>query len=116
MPEAYKVPGNPVQAYRNFYVGEKWRFATWTRRRRPKWFTEAIRSKVQKPRAGDASRERMTRTVTRAALATRTSIASTSASEARGCESKREAPCKYDFYISPEVLKYITFEHWKERL
>jgi hypothetical protein len=63
MPEAYKVPGNPVQAYRNFYVGEKWRFATWTRRRPPKWFTEAIRSKVQKPRSGDASRERLTRTV-----------------------------------------------------
>ena len=47
MPDVYKVPGNPVQAYRNFYVGEKWRFATWTRRRTPKWFTEAIRSKAK---------------------------------------------------------------------
>jgi hypothetical protein len=33
----------------------------------------------------------VTRYVTRAALATRTSVASTSASEARGCESKQEA-------------------------
>jgi hypothetical protein len=41
MPEQYKVPGDPVQAYRNFYVGEKLKFARWTRRRRPAW-TERI--------------------------------------------------------------------------
>ncbi len=43
MDERYKVPGDPVQAYRNFYVAEKRRFAAWTRRRPPKWFVEAIR-------------------------------------------------------------------------
>jgi len=35
---------------------------------------------------------RTSRTVTRAALVTRIAIASISANEARGCESKREAP------------------------
>jgi hypothetical protein len=43
MPEPYKAPGDPVQAYRNFYIGEKLRFARWTRRRRPSWITEALR-------------------------------------------------------------------------
>ena len=43
MPEQYKVPGDPVQAYRNFYVGEKLKFARWTRRRRPTWIAEALR-------------------------------------------------------------------------
>jgi hypothetical protein len=43
MDERYKVPGDPVQAYRNFYIGEKSRFATWTRRRPPKWFVQAFR-------------------------------------------------------------------------
>jgi hypothetical protein len=43
MPEQYKVPGDPVQAYRNFYVGEKLQFARWTRRRRPAWIEETLR-------------------------------------------------------------------------
>jgi hypothetical protein len=38
MPEKYRVPGDAVQAYRNFYIGDKARFAKWTRRRPPKWF------------------------------------------------------------------------------
>jgi hypothetical protein len=42
MPEQYKVPGDAVQAYRNFYVGEKSAFATWTRREVPDWFTERL--------------------------------------------------------------------------
>jgi hypothetical protein len=42
MPEMYRVPGDAVSAYRNFYVGEKARFAKWTRRRKPRWFLEAI--------------------------------------------------------------------------
>lgn len=37
MPERYQVPGDPVQAYRNYYLGEKMRFARWTRRKRPRW-------------------------------------------------------------------------------
>jgi hypothetical protein len=44
MPETYKVPGNPVEAYRRFYVGEKRHFSKWTRRRPPKWFTEGIKA------------------------------------------------------------------------
>jgi len=43
MPEQYKVPGDPVKAYRNYYVGEKLKFARWTRRRRPAWIAEALR-------------------------------------------------------------------------
>ena len=40
MPEKYKVPGNPVLAYRQFYLGEKMHFAKWTRRRIPAWVHE----------------------------------------------------------------------------
>jgi len=43
MPDAYKVPGRPVEAYRRFYVGEKRRFVKWTRRRPPKWFIEGVK-------------------------------------------------------------------------
>ena len=43
MDAKYQVPGDPVQAYRNFYIGEKSRFAAWTRRKPPKWFVRAIR-------------------------------------------------------------------------
>jgi hypothetical protein len=38
MPDVYKVPGDAVSAYRRFYIGEKSRFAKWTRRRPPRWF------------------------------------------------------------------------------
>ncbi len=48
MDRQYQVEGDPVQAYRNFYIGEKSRFATWTRRRPPKWFSQATGSH-QKP-------------------------------------------------------------------
>jgi hypothetical protein len=37
MPDKYKVPGDAVSAYRNFYLGEKMKFAKWTRRRPPFW-------------------------------------------------------------------------------
>ena len=40
MPEKYRVPGDAVQAYRKFYIGEKARFATWRKRGIPKWFKE----------------------------------------------------------------------------
>ncbi len=39
MPDQYRVPGDAVQAYRNFYIGEKSSFATWTKRTRPAWFS-----------------------------------------------------------------------------
>jgi len=44
MPDDYKVPGSPVEAYRRFYVGEKRHFAKWTRRKPPKWFTEGVKA------------------------------------------------------------------------
>jgi hypothetical protein len=40
MPDKYRIEGDPVSAYRRFYVGEKARFVTWTRRRVPRWFKD----------------------------------------------------------------------------
>ncbi len=40
MPDKYKVPGDAVKAYRQFYLGEKMKFAKWTRRRVPRWIRE----------------------------------------------------------------------------
>jgi hypothetical protein len=37
MPEQYKRPGAPVDAYRMFYIGEKMKFARWTRQTQPEW-------------------------------------------------------------------------------
>jgi hypothetical protein len=37
MPDEYKVPGDAVKAYRQFYTGEKLGFARWSRRNRPRW-------------------------------------------------------------------------------
>jgi hypothetical protein len=37
MPEQYRVPDDPVRAYRAYYIGEKLKFAKWRRRRRPFW-------------------------------------------------------------------------------
>ena len=37
MPEQYKVPNEPVTAYRRFYIGDKLRFARWTKRPAPQW-------------------------------------------------------------------------------
>jgi hypothetical protein len=42
MPEEYRVPGDAVTAYRNFYVGEKRHFARWTGLDKPGWFVEAV--------------------------------------------------------------------------
>jgi len=44
MPEQYRVPDDPVRAYRAYYIGEKLKFATWRRRRPPFWIpTEKTR-------------------------------------------------------------------------
>lgn len=40
MPDAYKVVNNPVLAYRNFYLGDKAKFAKWTKRSPPAWFVD----------------------------------------------------------------------------
>ena len=37
MPEKYKVPENPIKAYRQYYLGEKMAFAKWTKRSIPYW-------------------------------------------------------------------------------
>jgi hypothetical protein len=37
MPEQYKVPGNGVQSYRNYYLGEKQRMFSWKKRQQPEW-------------------------------------------------------------------------------
>lgn len=37
MPDMYKVPGDAVTAYRQFYLGEKMGFAKWTKRKTPDW-------------------------------------------------------------------------------
>lgn len=40
MPDQYKVSGDAVSAYRRFYLGEKMKFAKWTRRKPPFWVKE----------------------------------------------------------------------------
>jgi hypothetical protein len=37
MPDQYRC-NDPVQAYRNYYIGEKQHIAKWTKRPVPKWF------------------------------------------------------------------------------
>lgn len=37
MPEEYKVSGNAVQSYRNYYNGEKQHLFKWTNRDKPEW-------------------------------------------------------------------------------
>ena len=37
MPDEYKVPGDAVKAYRQFYLGEKMKFAKWSKRSVPEW-------------------------------------------------------------------------------
>lgn len=41
MPEQYKVD-DPVQSYKNYYLGEKVPFATWTNTPVPDWFLEGV--------------------------------------------------------------------------
>jgi len=42
MPDKYKVAGDAVCAYRQFYMGEKMKFAKWTRRKPPYWVKESL--------------------------------------------------------------------------
>ena len=44
MPDEYKVKGDPVRAYRNFYIGDKSRFATWRKRDEPGWYRNGLSS------------------------------------------------------------------------
>ena len=45
MPEEYKVPNNAVQAYRNYYINEKQKFAKWKNTEEPDWFKEGCINK-----------------------------------------------------------------------
>jgi hypothetical protein len=41
MPDIYKVPGDSIQSYRNYYIGEKVSFAKWKSPATiPLWFIE----------------------------------------------------------------------------
>jgi hypothetical protein len=47
MPEQYKVPDS-IQAYKNYYIGDKQRFAVWTNRPIPEWYVKAYREQNYK--------------------------------------------------------------------
>jgi hypothetical protein len=40
MPDEYKVIGDSVISYRNYYIHDKVRIAKWTKRNMPQWFEE----------------------------------------------------------------------------
>jgi hypothetical protein len=42
MPDEYKVPGDPVAAYRTFYIKDKAAFAEWRYSEAPPWFQKEI--------------------------------------------------------------------------
>lgn len=43
MPDKYKIINDPVQAYKNFYVGEKSSFATWEPYAKiPSWYKDSL--------------------------------------------------------------------------
>jgi hypothetical protein len=48
MPDDYKVPDDSIQAYHNYYIGDKQRFAVWTNRPIPEWYVSAYREKNHK--------------------------------------------------------------------
>lgn len=43
MPDEYKVAGDTIAAYKNFYCGSKSRFAAWTKREAPSWYGERMK-------------------------------------------------------------------------
>lgn len=45
MPDEFKVEGDTILSYRNYYVGAKANFAKWTKRNAPDWFTSMLHSK-----------------------------------------------------------------------
>lgn len=50
MPEKYKIEGDPVKAYRNYYIEEKYEFATWKKDRTPHWWQEKNFNKITEER------------------------------------------------------------------
>jgi len=49
MPDQYKVYGDSIQAYHNYYIGDKQPFAVWTNRPIPEWYVSALKEKNHKP-------------------------------------------------------------------
>ena len=42
MPDEYKVAGNSIQSYQNYYIGSKREMSRWTNREMPLWFEQEI--------------------------------------------------------------------------
>jgi hypothetical protein len=42
MPDNYKVAGDSVTSYRNYYLGDKVKMSRWTNREMPLWFADGI--------------------------------------------------------------------------
>jgi hypothetical protein len=42
MPDIYKVAGDSLQSYRNYYLGDKVKMSRWTNRPMPEWFADGI--------------------------------------------------------------------------
>lgn len=42
MPDQYKVDGDAVTAYRQYYIGEKSHIAKWSKREKPEWFVQGV--------------------------------------------------------------------------
>lgn len=42
MPEQYRVTGNSIQSYHNYYLNDKRKMSRWTNREMPSWFAEGI--------------------------------------------------------------------------
>jgi hypothetical protein len=45
MPEQYKVIGDSIQAYHNYYINDKQPFAVWTNRPIPSWYVREWRNR-----------------------------------------------------------------------
>ena len=52
MPDEYKVPGDPVESYRNYYNYSKSRFAKWKYTTQPNWFVNLSSSPVTSSSSG----------------------------------------------------------------
>ena len=44
MPDQYKVPGDSIQSYRNYYNGEKQRMFSWKKREQPYWIINGLQT------------------------------------------------------------------------
>ena len=42
MPDEYKVPGNSIQSYHNYYIGAKSHMFSWKKRRPPEWINTHV--------------------------------------------------------------------------